>query len=501
MEAAQPARDKNVAAIVAKVSSSRGFPALSDSISRVLLLSGKPNASASELSQLILQDYGLTTKTLKVVNASFYGMGRHKVSTISRAVVLLGFQTIKDIATGMIVFEHFFGHSKMTGDMLDILTKSLMSAVQARELSVMAGYATPEEAFICALLYRLGKMVVAIHCPDEHKAICRLLKEGRTEYEAAQEVLGASLPDVGCAVAQEWKLPVSVWQSMDGGNGSAQNDPGKEFLRALSRLSNACVDKLCSHESSGWQEVLGPLQKMVPLSEEGFLGLMKKSAETAHAISPLMTGSLQRMGFKERLRGLKGGGEVVREAAEAEEPEEDAPVREAAPGSQSTLVEMMADVTQALTGDCSLNELYLMIVETLYRGLGFERVVLSVLTTDRGWIEGRYGLGADINEFIAAFRFPFGREGLMSRAVQANNDVVVDFGDVEDEPFKQRLGRYLAGCTLFIYPLVVRQKPIGCLFAQRKSSGRPPGSEELQGLAILRNCGLLAIERASSRRP
>jgi HD-like signal output (HDOD) protein len=497
MGTSAPDRDKIISTIVNKVSSSRGVPSLSTNLSRVLALSGQQNASVQELAQIILQDYGLTSKVLKVVNSAFYGLGRHKVSTISRAIVLLGFNTIRDVATGMLVFEHFFSQSHRRAEAMDVLTKSFLSAIHAREIALVANYSLPEEAFICSLLHKLGKTVVALYYPRQLEAINRLQAEGRSEFEASQEVLGVSLSEIGRALALEWKLPGIIWQTMDNSDGHQEAvEPGKALLRSITAICNRCVERLCSGEPAGWQEILNLLHKVAPVSEESFLGVIGRSMDTAAAISPMMGKSLNRMGYKERMRELRNPSlEDEEEEVELEEEAEGSP-----PANTRLLMELMADVTQALTTECSLSQVLTMILETLYRGLGFERVVLGVLTTDRQWLQARFGLGADIDEFIAGFKFPVGRTGFLTQALFSPQDTTCEFEEVEDADFRRQYGSQLAGSTLFVYPVVVRSKVIGCFFAHRPSR-RSPTAEEMQSLSILRNYGVLAIERASGRRP
>ncbi|MFH0809207.1 MAG: HDOD domain-containing protein [Pseudomonadota bacterium] len=497
-------KEKIIAAILKKVESASGFPALAANLDRVLTLSGRPQASAQELAQVILQDYGLTSRTLKIVNSAFYTTGKKNISTISRAVVLLGFNTIKDIATGMLVFEHFWGHSGNKAEIVDVATKSFLSAIQAREISILANYALPEEAFICSLLHRLGKMVVAVHCPREYEEMCRLQKKGRTEYEASQEVLGVSLPAIGRALAKKWQMPSVIWQTMDDTDGTGEKlEPGKEFLRTVSSISNKCVEKLCSDQPAGWQNIIAPLNKMVSLSEETVVGLLTRSADTATAISPMMNRSIRRMGFKRSI-----GGALPSEAAEASPPD-DEPLgegQETAPGVEdgkgtdaAVLMELMADVSNTLTTDYSLHQVYAMILETMYRGLGCGRVLFGMLTTDRTCLQGRYGLGRDIDDFIAAFRFILNEGGIVSDALLQSRDIVTSFEAISDPAFKRKFSSQLSGSTVCIYPLVVAGKPIGCFFAQLDASAQGGNAVGLQAMAILRNYGVLAIERLASR--
>src|SRR5574337_1270393 len=79
----------------------RDMPAFGATVAAVRKVTGDERASASRLAQVILQDAALTTKVLKLANSAFYNPTRQGVSTISRAIVLLGFDLVADIALGV----------------------------------------------------------------------------------------------------------------------------------------------------------------------------------------------------------------------------------------------------------------------------------------------------------------------------------------------------------------------------------------------------------------
>ncbi len=80
------------------------FPALSRTIGEINRAIGDENSRANILTDIILRDIALTKKLLRLVNAAHYGA--QPISTISRAVVILGFDAVRDAAVTLMLFEH-----------------------------------------------------------------------------------------------------------------------------------------------------------------------------------------------------------------------------------------------------------------------------------------------------------------------------------------------------------------------------------------------------------
>jgi HD-like signal output (HDOD) protein len=82
------------------------LPAMSTNVQELISLTCSSRSAAAELTKVILKDYSLTNKVLQVVNSAYYSMGR-TVNSISRAVSVLGFDAVRDMATAIALFEEF----------------------------------------------------------------------------------------------------------------------------------------------------------------------------------------------------------------------------------------------------------------------------------------------------------------------------------------------------------------------------------------------------------
>ena len=72
------------------------LPALPTIAMEVIQMVDNPKTSASSLGKLISADQALTAKVLKIANSPFYGFPK-KISTIDFAIIILGFDALREI--------------------------------------------------------------------------------------------------------------------------------------------------------------------------------------------------------------------------------------------------------------------------------------------------------------------------------------------------------------------------------------------------------------------
>lgn len=185
------------------------------SISRVLIdinrLTNQSNsASAEKLANIILRDYALTNKILKIVNSAFYARVGGEVTSISRAIVVLGFDRVRATANSLAYFSKLQGAG--TSPLLrDSMIMSFLSGLIARHLAQRARLRDSEEAFICGLFQNLGENLAIYYFPEDHIEIKELVDaELEDKIAASQRVLGVSFAEIGVEVAKIWHLPESI---------------------------------------------------------------------------------------------------------------------------------------------------------------------------------------------------------------------------------------------------------------------------------------------------
>ncbi|MCK5437228.1 MAG: HDOD domain-containing protein, partial [Desulfobulbaceae bacterium] len=224
------------------------IPAMAGNVQELISLTHSSRSAAYELAKVILKDYSLTNKVLQVVNSAYYSLGR-PVNSISRAVTILGFDAVRDLATAIALFEDFIKSGVEKEGISKILTASFLSALQARDLAVEKNMqVAPEEAFICTLLHSLGKIIVCIHAPEFYSKIEELIKNGMSEDAASRKVLDdATYQTVGEEVAKFWNLSEKVITSMSTTpkkpSGPYDTDA---YLQNLANFTNILVSSICN---------------------------------------------------------------------------------------------------------------------------------------------------------------------------------------------------------------------------------------------------------------
>ena len=184
------------------------LPTLPRTVLRITELVNDPQSSARDLARVITDDQVLAARLLKLVNSSFYGFPQ-RISTITGAIVLLGFDAIRSLLLTTSVFDLFSNRKKASLIRQEqFWDHSLGCAVGAKVIGNYVRYDKVEELFVCGLLHDIGKIVEMIFLQQAFKEINHLVKEENILMIVAEEkILGFGHPLVGKLLAERWNLP------------------------------------------------------------------------------------------------------------------------------------------------------------------------------------------------------------------------------------------------------------------------------------------------------
>ena len=184
------------------------LPTLPTTFSRVNTLIQRPNTGAGDLAEVISDDQVLTARLLKLVNSAFYGFGG-KIKTVSNAIMVLGFKSIKSLVLTSSVLDLF--KSKDSNPYFDLQSfwiHSLSVAVACRVLAKHMKQDDPEEWFVAGLLHDIGKLVHHQYLSARFATALKLAFERKQHiHEVEKETLGFSHCETGRMLAERWKLP------------------------------------------------------------------------------------------------------------------------------------------------------------------------------------------------------------------------------------------------------------------------------------------------------
>jgi len=258
--AAQVALDR----LLSRMREKSDFPALSDSMARIQRVVNSESVSLSGLTDEILKDVALTNKLLCIVNSAHYASaggssasagGDAGVTTVSRAVALVGFSGIRDMAMSLVLLERM--HDKKHAKQIQAeFLRALMAGSLADELSRFGR--DSEEAFIGAMFSSLGRLLTQYCLPEEAQAIRDRLGSSigaaaqesagtDAQMSASRHVLGLSFEELGLGVAKAWGLPPALARCMQrpvGEPPSKLAEKGEERVRWLAVAANQMADAL-----------------------------------------------------------------------------------------------------------------------------------------------------------------------------------------------------------------------------------------------------------------
>lgn len=183
------------------------LPALPYIIEEVNSIIENPKSSAAQLSQVISKDPALSIKLLSVANSPLYGFPR-RVSTIDFAIIILGFNHIRNITVAFSIMESFNNFKNLNFDHKKFWIHSLMTATAAKRISSDLGYRFSGEVFTAGLLHDLGIPVICKYFPREFKQIYDMVENLSITFEEAElKVLGVTHKEIGNYLIEKWNLP------------------------------------------------------------------------------------------------------------------------------------------------------------------------------------------------------------------------------------------------------------------------------------------------------
>ncbi len=183
------------------------LPSLPQVLVGVSRIASDPTSDAADLASVILKDQALTMKVLRMANSARYALSVQRVTTVSRAVVILGFESVRALALGLGAYQ-LLSTLKRGGEVLrGFWTDAVATAVLAQDVAELLGYEVPEEAFVAGLLHDVGKLVLAEHDPGAASGVYGAGLHGPELLAAETRVFGVNHVEVGAELARRWELP------------------------------------------------------------------------------------------------------------------------------------------------------------------------------------------------------------------------------------------------------------------------------------------------------
>ncbi|WP_175951775.1 HDOD domain-containing protein [Burkholderia sp. BCC0405] len=378
------------------------FPLLSESLRATMAAMKNDDLDFTALVRVVLSDFALTQKVLRLANSAMYMAFGGNITTVTRALMVLGMDAVGHLVVGLKLVDHFHHSTPRRIDAKLELNRALLSGCVARKLTERAELRAGEEAVVCTLMRQVGKLLVVCYLDSEWDRIRRRAAElNGDEAAACIDVLGVGFDEIGLEAAARWRLPDVIRAGMADhdhvvhtdafGNEEHDRDAGHatddgpaarvRWLRAISRCST---------------DVAGAL--VMPASPQRDARI---AALAQHYGAELDMEADALVEIAERLAREEASDTVMREIVELRANADAIARAQAEP--EACLEAGLADL-RALPSEHVLTPVLALASESLLAGLAFTRTVMFVRHDD-GIFAARLGFGPGVDTTLDRLRF------------------------------------------------------------------------------------------------
>jgi serine/threonine protein kinase len=488
------------------------FPAMSDAVMRIQKMASSENESVGSVTNEILKDVALTNKLLKVVNSALYARG-DTINTVSRAVTLVGFNGIRNMALSLVLLEHMQDKAH-AARLKEEFLRSLLAGMIGGELCT----SDSEEAFLGAMFQDLGRLLVQYYFPEEASQIRNLTHAARepvSENVAAVRLLGITFEELGIGISKSWAMPQSMLRCMrkPAGNPPSSGVPDPiERIRWAALAANEIADVILHND----------LQNAVPKVDHlgrKYLHAIGSNVKDLRQVTELACQKLADLAVAMEITVLPGtpaarllGQPQGRRSVDSIPGSLDLQVAQKSLGASSPaaerspkVAELLAagiqDITNAMVEDFKLTDVLRMILETMFRALEFDRIIFCMRDSKTEILSGRFGLGQGVEAYAKVFRTELkaATPDLFGIICLKGADTMIS--DASEKHISQRLPLWylksLNAPAFLLLPLQIKGTPFGLIYADKITKGALELDEkELALLRTLRNQAVMAFKQA-----
>jgi HD-like signal output (HDOD) protein len=471
-------------AFLQKLDKEIDLPAMGSSVARVVQLASSDDQAVQDLTYFVLSDVALTQKILRLANTVRYrAASGGQITTISRAIFLLGFDMVKTTALTLLLVERLanLNHSHAVSAELK---RAMCASVIGRELARSSRRPGAEEAAIAALFANVGQIMVAAYDYPRYAEICELLKSGKmSEEQAAIAVLGYGYGTLSQSILRSWNIPESIAQAiipLPGGMLKTAKTT-QDWLQQIASFGTEASSLLSSRSESASHQaealLIARFGTALSVDKEKLDGILRTVKAEITVLSKIME-----MGGAEEAQAevepevqaqkipaqfLMQRDELSAESHIVQRYPSGKPMH-----ARDLLLEGVQHVMQMSTAaQPKVNDIMLLVLETLFNSMGFRFATICLSDQKGSEFRARLALGDELQRHKAGFCFKASNQrDLFSLAMESDSDLMIS--DATDPKIQDLLPEWhrklLPDAQSFmILPIVVNQKPLGFFYGDR----------------------------------
>lgn len=462
------------------------LPALAAVVQDLHRLSEPDKASVQQLAEVLLRDASLTSKVLRIANSVYYNPSQESIRTMSRAIVLIGFDNVRLIGMSACLIDSLLAKAPRE-QLLTLLARSFHAAVQARNL---AGYVLSkhqEEVFIAALLHTVGELAFWAAGGEQADELAVALSQPGVEAdEVTRQQLGMTFRQLTLGLVKRWNLGELAAFAHGSGN---QHDPAVRAVSLGVRISEAALE---GWESPQMNKLVRQIAQLTGVDTEEAMRQVLASAE--EAVDVATTFGAPQLG---RLIPNTDPEQIRLQQVERQ-------ARLLQPDLQ-VLQQALQDLGMMVSGKADVGLVLDTLLHGLHRGVGLERAMLTVLADGQTSLRAKKVVGAGSEQWLQSFQLPaqqpeqphiFAYSLRNREAIWMGVPASYNLNELVTLPLRQQIGQGM----FFVAPLMAGSREIGLLYGDCRVSGRALKHEQFVAFQRFAQLAGRCLEAIGGRR-
>lgn len=483
------------------------LPAMAVVVHDLLRLSQSETASVAQLTEVLMRDAALASKVLRVSNSVYCNPGREVIKTLSRAVVVVGFDQVRMIGLSVSLLDGLLKNSPRE-QLQALLARSFHGAVQARNMAQYLNQRQQEEVFIATLLSHIGELAFWSHAGKAADRLVASLNEpGADPDKVLRREIGVTFDQLTVGLLKTWNMG-EIGQLIQASRTS--DGPAARAVALGSELAERVATDGWTHESvqaliepvaeligtdaeHAWQQLVGSGQEAVRIAGNCSNADLQQWIPRADDL-PLDLSALLQM-------------EVVPGAPSDEELQAERKAEvESEPLLQPNLEMLKLSIDHLklmVRAPMDVDTILHTVMQGLHRGAGIERVALMVLAEKQTQFRVRSAIGKGTQRWRETFSLRCADSAPQIFSHALNQRDCLWLGSPKSErlqPLVTPAVVELVGSGPFaISPVIAGERRVGVLYGDMRLSGRELSTSQLAAFKRFAELTGLCLQRLSQR--
>lgn len=432
------------------------MPIFGRTVQEIVSVSEDDVSSAIQLGEVVLKDAAMTARILKLANSVHYNATGQKFSTISRAIMMLGFDTVRSMCLTVSLIDSLV-HGIHREHLIKQMARSLHAAAQAQQMAQQNSTEKHEEIFIATLLYHIGDLAFWCFCDEKGDQLDEALKNSTiTPARAQKEILGFTMNELSQGLAQAWGLSDLLKKALKNPNSS---DPNSMTINLSHRLAEAVEN---GWECSEVEKITESIATLINASQKNTIEQLHSAAKKAAETTAYF--------------GAKAVARVIPLPVDIQLDDSHALADAFAEPDPLLQLQILQELISLDKDQAQFSVLIEMALEGINRGVGMDHALFALLTPNRKLLKVKHVIGVN-NDWLRE-RFKFALNEPLSKVwlhvLHERVSLRVDDSATADikRLIPQSLTQQLKAKSFYISPVIVQNKPIGLFYADRSTSHR-----------------------------